>query len=91
MRHPRPDSNKRELVDFWRRIGCVVLVHDVYAGCDLTLVCPKTGVHLVELKTPATRADLTPREKKLQAELEEVGGKLEIVCDLDEAARLAGV
>jgi len=60
-------------------------------GYDLVIVCPRTGVHIVEIKNPAYEWELTPAEKKRKAEVEAAGGRYNIIETDEQARRLVGL
>jgi hypothetical protein len=89
MFHPRPDQNRKEIVDVWRTLGCIWIDADEFAGCDGFLLSP-LGVHIVEIKNPRTYWSLTPREEKRKQEVEQMGHVYNIILRPEDAAILAG-
>ena len=88
MYHPKPDRNKREIVEALRACGCVWIDADQYAGLDGIMVSIN-GVHLVEIKVDANYK-LTDNEIMRQAEVEHLGQKYNIIRSVEEALALAG-
>ena len=86
----RRDSNEREIVNFWRRVGCDWIPQSREAGFDGLLFAPN-GMHIVEIKHPDTRNDLTPRERTTKKNVEFHGDKYNIITTLAEAAALIGM
>lgn len=80
------DKNEAALIELWRACGCFVSQMDRMKGYDLVIVCPRTGVHIVEIKNPAYKWTLTDDEKKIKAEVEAAGGRYNII-ETDEQAR----
>jgi len=87
--HQKPDANRAEIVDAARRIGCGWW--DLPDACDGLLLSRQTGLHIVEIKTPKTRDDLTKRERLLQCMCLEMGIPYNIVTSVDELISLAGL
>jgi peptide methionine sulfoxide reductase MsrA len=89
MEHPKPDANKKEIVEVIKIMGCIWIDQDKYAGLDGFLVA-SNGIHAVEIKNPAYRWELTDREKRCREEIERLGQKYNIIQTQDEALTLAG-
>ena len=88
MYHPKPDRNKKEIVDALRSIGCVWIDADQWAGIDGILVATN-GVYIVEIKAGES-SKLTESEMLRQAEIEHLGQKYNIIRSVQDALVLAG-
>ncbi len=86
----RRDDNELAIVGFWRSIGreWVQMPRDV--GFDGLLICPLTGIHIVEIKNPVVKWKLTPAEQARKLQIERAGGRYELVETLADAARICG-
>jgi len=82
------DRNEAALIELWRACGCFVSQMDRMKGYDLIIVCPRTGVHIVEVKNPAYKWELTDTEKRIKSEVEAAGGFYNIIQHEHEARRL---
>jgi hypothetical protein len=89
MYRPKPDSNKKAIVEVLKLYGCVWVDQDKYAGLDGFLIS-FNGIHAVEIKNPVYRWELTTREKLCKEEIERMGQKYNIIQTEDEALNLAG-
>jgi len=90
------DANEAVLVEFWRSCGCVWIPMSREAGFDGLLICPRTGMHIVEVKNPKNAKGLrswqmTPNERKRQIEVEECRVPYSIIEDEAQAAELIGI
>lgn len=86
----RRDENELEIIGFWKSIGRTVIQMPRDVGFDLLLICPLTGLHIVEVKNPAVKWKLTPAEEARRLQVERAGGKYELVETLADAARICG-
>jgi hypothetical protein len=82
------DANEAALVELWRRLGCVTIPQAREAGFDLLVVCPRTGLHIVEVKDGSKRWKLTPAEMARCAEVQAAGACYSIVTNEAEALEL---
>jgi hypothetical protein len=85
----RRDTNETPIVDLWRRCGCVCIQLHPGQSADW-IVAARNGIHIVEIKTHLRHWTLTDDEKRLQAALEALGLKLEIVETMRDAVELIG-
>lgn len=85
------DKNEAALIELWRACGCMVIQMDRMKGFDLIVICPRTGTHLVEVKNPVQKWTLTDAEKRVQSEVESVGGGYNIIETLEQAEALIAV
>jgi hypothetical protein len=83
------DANEKALVELWRGMHCMWIQMDRRAGFDGLLISPWTGVHIVEIKNPNVRYELTPNEEKVQAEVEARGVIYNIILTDEQAIKLA--
>lgn len=88
MTPSKRDANESGLIELWRKLGCVTIEMDRRAGFDLIVVCPRTGVNLIEVKDGSKRWKLTDRERALCAEIQRVGVTYSIVTNETEALQL---
>ena len=86
----RRDANEADILDLWRALGCHVIPQPRQNGFDLVLVA-RNGVHVVEIKNPARRWELTDAERARKAKIEAAGGVYHIITTHDEARRLVGL
>jgi hypothetical protein len=89
MFHPRPDVNKKAIVEVWRLLGCVWVDADEYSGLDGFLIAPN-GIHAVEIKNPDRNWKLTQAEAKRKDQIERLGQKYNFILRTNEAITLAG-
>ena len=82
------DANEAEIIEFLRRVGCVVVQMTKDAGFDLIVASPRTGTHIVEVKNPAKKWTLTAAEKILR---EQIGEQYIIIENLEDAAIMENV
>lgn len=82
------DANEKELVQVWRQLHCHWMPMDRNAGFDGVLISPITGVHIVEVKNPARKWELTEAEKETKQEVEARGAIYNIIQTVDEAVYL---
>lgn len=83
-RAARTDENQREIVEYFRKVGCsVVLLHQVGEGCPDILVGYGDAIVLVEIKTKTGK--LTEQQKRF-AETFQPG--FYVVRDLNDASNL---
>jgi hypothetical protein len=85
------DSNEAEIIDFLRRAGCITIQMTKDAGFDMVVISPRTGTHIVEVKNPAKKWTLTTAEKALQFQVTQIGGRYNVIENIEQAAILAGV
>ena len=87
MTRNKPDSNKAEIVAAIRQLGAVWVDMGREAGFD-GLLLYRGMLHIVEIKHPDTRFDLTPHEREiqLQAHLQEVDYC--VITSVEEAVAL---
>lgn len=86
----RRDANEAGILDLWRALGCHVVPQPRQNGFDLVLVA-RNGVHLVEIKNPARRWELTEQEQRRKEKIEAAGGVYHIITTYDEARKLIGL
>lgn len=85
----RRDSNEKAILQFWKAMGCEWTPQPRQNGFDGVLVA-LNGVHIVEIKNPARKWQLTAGEKAKKAAVEAAGGTYHIIQTDDEARRLIG-
>ena len=90
MRLNRRDENERQLVEFWRAMGCHWVEMSRHAGFDGVLVA-LNGTHIVEVKNPARRWALTAAEVARKQAVEAAGGVYHIVETDDDARKVIGL
>ena len=73
----------------FERLGAVVIPMQPGQGFDL-LVIAANGTHLVEVKNPAYKWELTKEESLMKIRVEQAGQKYNIIEDTAEAAVLVG-
>jgi hypothetical protein len=91
MRANRRDANEAEIVEFWRRMGCVWIPMKPGQGFDGLLIDRRGIIRIVEIKNFALGWSITPAEEKLSNEIEARGAKYYIVESLKAAATLIGL
>ena len=89
MSHSRRDTNERAIVQFWRSVGCDWIPQSREAGFDGILFAAN-GMHIVEIKRPECRDDLTDNERRTKANIEFHGDKYNVITSVEEAAYLIG-
>lgn len=90
MTRDKPDANKKQLVDFWRRAGGLFYGQPRENGFDGVAVY-RGHVYIVEIKDgskPKSAQALTENEKKQQAEIEMRSVKYNIWRSLDDVVTL---
>jgi hypothetical protein len=87
----RRDANEREIVDLWRAAGCLWIQQPRESGFDGILLCPRTGLHVVEIKRCDIHWKLTPHEREVCQEVERRGQAYSIITNLEQAQDLIGV
>ena len=85
----RRDANESELVAVWQDFGALWIPMTRDTGFDGVLVYRGLN-HIVEIKNPARKWELTDAEKKRKAEVEAAGGAYNIVQTKNDALRLLG-
>lgn len=85
------DANEKELVKIWRQLHCHWIAMDRNAGFDGVLISPFTGVHIVEVKNPMRKWELTEAETMQKQECEARGVIYNIIQTDDEAIQLATI
>jgi hypothetical protein len=88
MRANRRDANEAEIVEFWRRMGCVWIPMKPGQGFDGLLI-DRMGLFIVEIK--GVGGKLTECEKDLMDKVESLGEEYYIIRDLQDAALLIGL
>ena len=83
------DKNEKALVELWAASGCVWIQQMAGQGCDGILIAPN-GVHIVEIKNPEYKWDLTDTEKETKKMVEFVGQKYNIIENDEQALELVG-
>jgi Holliday junction resolvase len=84
------DANEKEIARFLERVGCEVIRQDRHAGFDLLVIAP-AGIYVCEVKNPARAWTLTDAEKEMQARIEQIGQKYNIIETVEDAAKLVGL
>ena len=87
MYSDKRDDNEANLIELWRRAGCVTIQMSRDAGFDLVVISPRNGVHLVEVKMPG-KYTLTKNERETCLDVEQVGGVYNIVQTDEQALEL---
>lgn len=90
MRANRRDVNEREIVDFWRQMGCIWIPMVPSQGFDGLLI-DRGRLYIVECKNPAVSWKLTPAEMELSRRVEDIGGAYHIIETVEAAAALIGL
>ena len=57
-------------------------------GFDLLVVFPKTGVHIVEVKNPSYKWQLTDAEQDMKEDVEHYGGAYHVVETVEDCIKL---
>lgn len=89
----RRDDNEREMVEAWRRLGCLWFAMPPGVGFDGILLSASRGVMIVEVKRvqPGRKKwTITEIEQNVRAQVEQLGIAYYIVSTLDEALALVG-
>ena len=84
------DANEARLIALWRASGCLVIQMDRRAGFDLLVICPRSGLHIVEIKDSHKSWTLTPAEKLTYMEVTRRGAAYNIITDEEQALKLIG-
>ena len=90
MRADRRDANEREIVAFWRSVGCVWIPMHPGQGFDGLLVA-RNGVHIVEIKNGEKPWKVTQAEEDLSRQVYFIGQEYHIIETLEAAAHLIGL
>jgi hypothetical protein len=85
----RRDSNEKDILALWRRMGAKWIPMGPGIGFDGLLIFG-ADKHVVEIKRPECRGRLTEAELECKEAIEAMGGSYEIITDLEEAAKLLG-
>ena len=86
----RRDNNEADILDLWKALGCHWIPQPRQNGFDLVLIA-RNGAHIVEIKNPARKWELTEAEQRRKAKVEAAGGTYHIIQTYDDARRLVGL
>ena len=88
-RASKRDKNEKAILEFIEAAGCVVIQMEPGQGFDL-LVIAQNGIHIVEIKNPAYRWELTHDESMMKISVEQVGQAYHICESIQDAGNIIG-
>jgi hypothetical protein len=83
----RRDKNEPPIVEYLQRAGCEVIQMQPGQGCDL-IVIAQNGVHVVEVKNPDYKWELTAAESMMKLRIEQNGQRYNVIETIEDAARM---
>jgi hypothetical protein len=86
----RRDSNEKDIIAYWRQMGCLWISWLPGQGADGLLI-DRSGLFVVEIKHPSGWQHLTQCERNLRDAVEGLGGAYNVVTSIQDAAKLIGL